>query len=234
MPLERARSRVALIFSQRCFWLFLALVLAIVALPIAAETRLGATLHNFFDVLVLVAAVAALRENTLAFVLAIAMALALMLLQFAGMRTGEIVLLQAYFAVLAFFFLVVLVYLLGHVLRRDVMTMDKLWGAAAAFVLLGLLWGVAFALLQLSAPGAFASGGASVPQVPIADLIYFSFTTLTTTGFGDILPAHPVAKSLVVLEQIAGTLYLAILIARLVDSYPVPARRRRPDRDGER
>jgi Na+/H+-dicarboxylate symporter len=51
-------------------------------------------------------------------------------------------------------------------------------------------------------------------------MVYFSFTVLTSTGFGDITPVHPIVRMLCTLEQVAGVLYLAILIARLASAYP--------------
>jgi hypothetical protein len=53
----------------------------------------------------------------------------------------------------------------------------------------------------------------------LRDLVYFSFTVLTTAGFGDYTPVRPLVRSLVVFEQLAGVLYVAILIARLAGSY---------------
>jgi hypothetical protein len=97
--------------------------------------------------------------------------------------------------------------------------MDKLWGAAAAYLLLGLAWAIAYALVQHHVPGSFASGG-TPRDLDGADLLYFSFTVLTSTGFGDIVPVHHPAKTVVVIQQIVGTLYVAILIARLIDAYP--------------
>jgi voltage-gated potassium channel Kch len=70
-------------------------------------------------------------------------------------------------------------------------------------------------MIELLQPGSFGisgqKGGAVLPQ-----LAYFSFTTLTTLGFGDIVPVNPVARSLVVLEALLGQLFPVILIARLV------------------
>ena len=51
-------------------------------------------------------------------------------------------------------------------------------------------------------------------------MLYFSFTVLSSTGFGDITPVHPVARMLCVLEQVTGVLFIAILIARLAGTYP--------------
>jgi hypothetical protein len=80
-----------------------------------------------------------------------------------------------------------------------------------------------YAITQYVFPGAFSVGGTVVSQLPGPDLIYFSFSTLTTTGFGDIAPVHRIARSLATLEATLGTLYVAILIARLAGIYPAKA-----------
>jgi hypothetical protein len=93
-------------------------------------------------------------------------------------------------------------------------------GAIAAYLLLGFLFSAAYRLLNYMVPGSFvqALNQTLVQQgQDLADVfMYFSLVTLTTVGFGDITAAHPVARSLVTLEAVIGTLYPAILIARLV------------------
>jgi hypothetical protein len=116
---------------------------------------------------------------------------------------------------------VTIAYLLRYVFSRDVMTADKLWGAAAAYLLLGAVWTFAYALIGHYHADAFAIYGTPTP-VDTIDLLYFSFTTLTSTGYGDITPFIRQARALCVVEQITGTLYLTILIARLAGVYPPP------------
>lgn len=105
---------------------------------------------------------------------------------------------------------------LAKVLRRGHVTVHRIQGAVAAYLLLGLVWAGIYEGLALYDPSAFVGSGASEGSVKSADWIYFSFVALTTTGYGDITPVHPVARSLVVAESLTGQLYLAILISRLV------------------
>jgi hypothetical protein len=119
----------------------------------------------------------------------------------------------------AAFYFITICYMLGYVLRRETFTADKLYGAAATFLMLGIIWSFFYGILLQFYPGALSSGGAPVTRFLVSDLIYFSFTVLTSTGFGDITPVHPVARMLCVVEQVAGVLYLAILIARLAGAY---------------
>lgn len=101
---------------------------------------------------------------------------------------------------------------LAQVFRNGPVTIHRIQGAIAAYLLLGVGWAFAYELVDTLAPGAFTSAQA------IADhgLQYFSFVTLTTVGYGDITPVHPAARSLAMLEALTGQLYPAILLARLV------------------
>jgi hypothetical protein len=91
-------------------------------------------------------------------------------------------------------------------------------GGIAGYLLIGLTWTFAYQLLVERAPSAihFSPGVAQgFPRLP-SHLIYFSFTTLTTVGFGDAYPVAPAARALTVAEALIGQLYIAILIASLV------------------
>ena len=99
------------------------------------------------------------------------------------------------------------------------MTTDKLFGAAAAYLMIGVFWAYVFAVLGYLHPDAFGVGG-SAASLFFLDYVYFSFTVLTSTGFGDITPLTRQARGLVVVEQVVGALFLAVLIARLAGVYP--------------
>jgi len=103
---------------------------------------------------------------------------------------------------------------LGQTFRMGPVTFHRIQGAVGAYLLLGVIWANAYALVELLRPGAF-SGPIRAADGP-RGWFYFSFVTLTTVGFGDVLPVHPAARSLVILEAVTGPLYLAILLARLV------------------
>jgi hypothetical protein len=123
--------------------------------------------------------------------------------------------------------LLFLVVVLGQTLRRGPVTPHRIQGAVAAYLLLGVLWADAYALVALVRPGAF-SGPLSPADGPRA-WFYFSFVTLTTLGYGDVLPVHPAARSLAILEAVTGPLYLAILVARLVSLGVAPGQSASPD-----
>jgi hypothetical protein len=100
-----------------------------------------------------------------------------------------------------------------------VLTSDRLWGAAAAYLMIGVLWSIFYTIIDRFGEPAFAIRGAS-GVMDLNDLLYFSFGTLTTSGFGDIVPVTRVARTAAMVEGIVGQLFMAILIARLVGVYP--------------
>ena len=107
---------------------------------------------------------------------------------------------------------------LNRTLRPGRIDGYRVLGGIAGYLLIGLTWTFAYQLLVQQAPSAihFEPGVAeSLPRQP-NHLIYFSFTTLTTVGFGDVLPLTPAARALTVAEALVGQLYIAILIASLV------------------
>ena len=119
--------------------------------------------------------------------------------------------------------LLFLVVVLGQTLREGPVTFHRIQGAIAAYLLLGVIWAYAYSLLAHLSPGAFS--GAVNTADGVRGWLYFSFVTLTTVGFGDVLPVHPVARSLAMLEAVIGSLYLAILVARLVGLAVTPPAR---------
>jgi hypothetical protein len=124
----------------------------------------------------------------------------------------------------AVFYAVTISYLLVYTLQRQVLTMDKLYGAAAVFLMLAVLWAYLYNILLWGYPGALTMSGAPMNSALPSSMFYFSVATLTATGMSDILPVHPVARILCAFEMIVGVLFLAVLIARLAGNYPPPAR----------
>lgn len=120
----------------------------------------------------------------------------------------------------ALFFGLLCIFIIARVFRSGGITVFRIYGAIAVYVLLGILWGEFYVLIYLFEPSAFYFNPATQSgEPPVSELIYFSFTTLTTLGIGDILPVHPVARSLATLEALIGQIYPAVLLARLVTLY---------------
>jgi 4-amino-4-deoxy-L-arabinose transferase-like glycosyltransferase len=95
-------------------------------------------------------------------------------------------------------------------------TFDRIDGAIALYILVGVIWAEAYQLVSILVPKAFHSATLDQNSESVSTWIYFSFTTLTTAGYGDIVPVAPQARSLANLEGLIGQLYPAIVLARLV------------------
>src|SRR5262249_53108679 len=97
---------------------------------------------------------------------------------------------------------------------------EHLYAGLSAYLLAGLFFGVLYWVLEGTWPGSLAvlaEGTQSNFSLTVA--IYYSFVTLATLGYGDIVPRSEVARGLAIMEAVAGQLYLAVLIARLVSLY---------------
>ncbi|MBX9787075.1 MAG: potassium channel family protein [Alphaproteobacteria bacterium] len=118
-------------------------------------------------------------------------------------------------------FLAFVIGVLLHLLfTTTYVTKDVIYAALSVYFLVGILYGITFMLLESAFPGSFALQqllGDSISYTTFGqDLIYFSFVTLTTSGYGDIVPLSQPAKFLSVLEAISGQIYLTVMIARLI------------------
>lgn len=101
-----------------------------------------------------------------------------------------------------------------HLFKQKRVTADLIRGAVCGYFLMGLMWASAYAFLEALTPGSFDSGSAHA--LDTNDLIYFSFVTLCTVGYGDIVPLTNQARMLSVLEAVMGQMYIAVNIAALV------------------
>jgi len=100
-------------------------------------------------------------------------------------------------------------------------TSGRLYASVSLYFILAVFWGILYNLLNTVFPGSFLEIGPGPAHTDIhrGTLFYFSITTLTTLGFGDVLPLTPIARMLAALESATGVLYIAITVARLVAAY---------------
>ncbi len=110
-----------------------------------------------------------------------------------------------------------------RVMRAKSIGSEQICGAISVYLLLALVFARFYHLLEMVQPGGFVNQTSKLPPT-YHDLIYYSFVTVTTVGYGDIVAANPAAKSLAMLEAIVGVFYLATLISRLTSLYQ-PSRR---------
>jgi hypothetical protein len=219
MGITQTHDALSRIFYQRCFWLFLVLLALIGAVSFIPATDHGRLVVNLVSTCVLIAAVAAVSHSTPPFVLSLVLALPAMWYQYRGLWLDDDTLLAQSWMFSAALYLVAAAYLLRYVFQPRVMTQDKLFGAAAAYLLLGVLWAYVYAGVGYFYPQSYLVGG-QPGRLVYSDALYLSITVLTSTGFGDIVPLTRQARGICMLEQITGALFVAILIARLAGVYP--------------
>jgi hypothetical protein len=178
--------------------------------------------------LVLFGACYAIAADRRLFGTTVCLAVLLAALTWIGELAGQPLLLRIANIVAMVFLLLVAFLLLQPVLSDPPATLDKLFGAICIYLLLGLAWAEVFHFIHLTNPESFAVSGplqaefdrsqfGETSSIEASSIyVYYSFVTLTTTGYGDLSPVSPLARSMAALEAIVGPLYLAILIARLV------------------
>ncbi len=116
---------------------------------------------------------------------------------------------------------VVIVGLMDALRRQKRVSRDTLCHALSVYILIGIFFAAMYLLINLIVPGSFRGNlhPGVLDELNLADLLYFSFTALTTAGFGDIVPVSPQARFMAVYEEIAGVIYTTIIISRLVSLY---------------
>jgi Ion channel len=114
--------------------------------------------------------------------------------------------------------------LLSFILRAPSVDTEVLCASISAYLMLGLMWTMAYWLVdQLTPGGAFSfNTNAGTQSMNGFNAFYFSFITLSTVGYGDITPLSRIARWLAAMEAMTGLLYVAVLIARLVSLYSIP------------
>jgi hypothetical protein len=226
-----ARDALSRIFYQRCFYLFAMLLALIGVVPFVPPTDFGRLVLNAINMFLLVATIATVGRTTMSFVVAVLLALPIMWFQYQGLwRDDEMDIARAHIFSAVLYFLATL-FLLRYVFQRDVMTADKLFGAAASYLMIAVLWAYLYAIIGHFYPKSFLVVG-QPGGLAYIDALYLSITVLTSTGFGDITPLTRQARGACMLEQITGALYVAILIARLAGVYP-PVKRRTEEPESE-
>lgn len=152
-----------------------------------------------------------LRTTVVASVLAASVFVGSNLLKWLGLGDGFAV---AVLVVASVLFAYVAGLILYDVFLSTRVTVNTISGAICGYILIGVLWGYLYGIVDLLVPNAFTTSAAEGD--PVVGFVYFSMVTLTTLGYGDIVPVAPAARGLAVVEATLGQVYLTVLVARLV------------------
>jgi hypothetical protein len=202
--------------------LLVALALLFFFFPFVEEVKGGDVIVSILLSLVLLSAVLAVADRKGVFFIALVLAIPAIAGRWINHFRPDLVpppvFLIAGLALIAF----VVANLLRFVLRAPSVNTEVLSASISAYLMLGLLWTVAYWLVAQVTPNAFAFNTGTKETMAGFNAFYFSFITLSTVGYGDITPVSKVARMLAAMEAMTGLLYVAVLIARLVALYSSP------------
>jgi hypothetical protein len=201
---------------RRFAWLFATLLLTLGAGPTLDVLIPRFNPLQILLALNLLAAIATLaREDRMrpALVLGIAFVLVRTLRAALGLPGGHVLSEGLWLTVIA----LAMVATVRHALRPGVVDAERLMAALDGYLLAGLLFGVTYRLLDHVWPASF--GGTAEGPFDLPRAIYFSFVTVATLGYGDVIPVSEPARGLAIVEGVSGQMYLVVLVARLVSLY---------------
>jgi len=205
--------------------LLASLIIAVVLAPLLESTRLGDLIQLGCLTLVFIAAVFIhAHHRTRLSLFAAAATASLGLHWWSFFFPGDNVAILRF--VTSFVFLgFTAALLLKSIVSRDEVSPNAILGSICVYLLLGLMWALGYSALTFveaypfDFPEAF-SGAAANPSPSFATLLYFSFVTMSTLGYGDITPQTDLARTLTWTQSVTGQFYLAVLVARLVSAMP--------------
>jgi voltage-gated potassium channel len=205
--------------------LLVAIVVLMVTQPMVAYENAAARIFNDLVVAIIAAGVLFIVfgerwEKWVGVVLALP-AVALTVVLYAVPKGALLGAQIAYHLAVALYFGFAVAVIVRDIFRRRAITFDEIVGAFAGYLLLGIVWGSLYGLLELNAPGSFVVS--SDVQWQLGDwhlrralFNYVSFSTMATLGYGSVSPRTPFAHTLTWLEVIAAQFYLAVVIAQIV------------------
>jgi hypothetical protein len=106
--------------------------------------------------------------------------------------------------------------LLRYMFRDRIVTPDELWATGATFTVVAWAFAYVYVAAQVIWPGSFTAALDPAGDRSWIEMLYLSFTTLTSVGLSDVVPVLPHGRSLVMIEQVAGLMYVALVISRIV------------------
>jgi len=214
------RQTLAAAWVSRSSHLVFLVVLAlfIVATPFVGTLPRAELINSALLTLVLISGLLVLQARRGTLVLAILLAVPGLVARWINYYQPELMPVFVHLVFGMLFLALVAVLFLRFILRAPRVTAQVLEAGISTYLVFGLLWTLAYMLVGRLAPDAFAF---SLPgqSMDAANALYYSFVSLTTMGYGDILPVSRAARMLAVSEATTGVLYMSVLIARLVGMY---------------
>jgi hypothetical protein len=207
------------------YWLLVALLIFLVAVPLADEVAPDSSAAGAltFSLLAIIG-ICSLRDGGRLYWLGLFFVIAVIAMNAIGLILHHAIHAYGTFAAIFGFLLVSILFTLSEVARGTEASVNRLIGAVCIYLMLGVIWAVAYTAVAMADPQAFAGIRAPDDRGWDSGWLYFSFTTMTTLGYGDVVPVSAIARTLAYLQAIFGQFYIAVLVAGLVSAY-ITARR---------
>jgi hypothetical protein len=189
---------------------------AVLLYPFMETSDVGRALFSVFGIAILGLVVLAVRSSTASTTVGIVLGLPATVLLLIQAITGDDALLPYSSALEAILYFYAAGALIGYMLADHVITRDELFAVGATFTLVAWAFAYSYTVCQAVEPGSFTAAINPEEQRTWMELLFLSFTTLTSTGLSDVTPVKPFARSLVMMEQLAGLAYVAMVVSRLV------------------
>lgn len=196
--------------------LFAAQIAGVLLYPFMEGGDVGRPLFSVFGILVLGLVVLAVRSTPGLTWIAVLLGIPATVLLIVQAVTGSDTLLPYSSALEAVLYLYAAGALIAYMLEDPRITRDELWAIGATFTLVAWAFAYAYVVCQAVAPGSFTAAVDPTGDRTWMELLFLSFTTLTSTGLSDVVPVEPFARSMVMIEQLAGLGYVAMVVSRLV------------------
>jgi hypothetical protein len=215
---------------RKHLWLLISLLFIFIISPFVVPFHYGPTILSVIAAIVLLAGTYAVSRRRSFLIVALSLStvsISMTLWLAAAPGHWLIIISHGSLAIVIIFFVVAV---LSYVLGSERVTWDKIYAAVCAYLLLGYAWTFAYSLIEEVQPGSFISTASPIPTDIVGrvmNLRYFSFVTLATVGYGDIVPHTQLARTVALLEAMLGQFYLVALVGRLVGLHIVHSGERR-------
>jgi hypothetical protein len=189
---------------------------AVLLYPFMETSDVGRALFSVFGIAILVLVVLAVRSTSAATWFGLALGLPATVLLLIQAVTRDDALLPYSSALEAILYFYAAGALISYMLADHVITRDELFAVGATFTLVAWAFAYSFTVCQAIEPRSFIAAIDPNADRSWMELLFLSFTTLSSTGLSDVTPVKPFARSIVMIEQLAGVAYVAMVVSRLV------------------
>ena len=200
--------------ENKMLWFLINLVLLLLLYPYLGNNTIGLAILSGINILILANAINATKYFHHSEIVAVILWILAVVGQTSFIISQEEWFLLIYFIAIGLFYLLTIIELLIAIFNQKIVSNEMFYSVVNIYILIGLTRGALYMIIRIMSPWSFNLEWTH--DQPRWTLLYYSFATLTTIGYGDVVPLTPKVRSLAMIEWIIGVMYNAILIAKLV------------------